>query len=237
MAINIDFYLVSADRRARRLLPNKVYGMGRDPAGEIPIQDALISRRHAELVWSDDTQWTLVDCNSRNGVLVNGEKVEGSRQLVDGDQFQLGGQVFNYYLVPPNSDLGTISQQAPEISSQVTMAPGMNLSSLAAASSAFSGEISNGLPELIQFFIMTRKTGRLDLADKNASVWLIDGIPRDASVDTLKGYDALISLSSNPGSQFAFFADEMPAGAPTIDGSADGILMELARVMDEGNRS
>ena len=236
--MNVDYYLVSADRRDRRLMPKRVYVMGRDPAADITLQDALISRRHGELHWDNEGGWVLVDLNSRNGIMLNGERVIGRKPLKDGDQIQLGGQVLNYYLVPPNSDLGAISRQAPEISSQVTMAPGVSFNQMATAGATFSGSIANGLLELMQFFTMTGKSGRLDLSDKpGCAVWFVDGVPRharDASGE--EGFEALLRLSSDHGDTFAFFADEFPPGDPSIEGGADGIMMEIARQMDEAGR-
>jgi pSer/pThr/pTyr-binding forkhead associated (FHA) protein len=234
--MQVDYYLVSADRRARRLKTGRTYGIGRDPQVDITLQDALISRRHAELRWGDDG-WLLVDLNSRNGVLVNGARIVGSQVLADGDQMQLGGQVLNYYLVPPNADLGAISQQAPEISSQVTMAPGISPSDIANSGSSFSGAIEGGLLDLMQFFVMTRKSGRLDLTSRiGCAIWFVDGTPRDASDSRERGFDALNNLVRSPGERFAFFVGETPPQGTTIDGGADGILMELARVMDEDAR-
>ena len=51
-----------------------------------------------------------------------------------------------------------------------------------------------------------------------------------------KHFDALLQLCQDPGNSFAFFADETQPGAPSIDGSADGIMMEVARMMDEASR-
>lgn len=234
--MNVDFYLVSADRRARRLKPDRSYVIGRDPAADITLQDALISRRHCELQWKGG-DWHMVDLNSRNGVMVNGQRVVGSRKLADGEQLQIGGQVLNYYLVPPNADLGAISKQAPEISSQVTMAPGVSFGDMASSGAAFSGAIANGLLELMQFFTLTRKNGRLDLTSTPGhSIWFVDGVPRDATAGAEQGFDGLSVLVSAPGTGFAFFADDMPPRGPQIEGSADGIMMELARQLDEANR-
>ena len=50
------------------------------------------------------------------------------------------------------------------------------------------------------------------------------------------GMPALVALAMDPGDEFAFFADETPAVTPTISGSADATLMELARQLDEAGR-
>ena len=235
--VDIDYYLIFADRRARRLLTSRNYVIGRESGVDIHLQDALISRRHMELRFEDE-KWMAVDLKSRNGVLVNGERIDGQQALQDADQIQISGQVFSFYMVPPGSDLGSITSQAPEISGQVTMAPGMNLESLAQESAAFSGLISeHGLLELLQFFSMTKKTGRLDLKDMSeAYIWIEAGVPRDAAYSGEGGFDALITLAKKPGSRFDFNQDLLPPNGPQIEGNSDGIMMEMARLLDEAGR-
>lgn len=65
-------------------------GRGSDADGQ--VIDDNVSRRHARFEW--DTQARLhrvVDLESRNGVRVNGQKVEGSALLKDGDEIEIGG--------------------------------------------------------------------------------------------------------------------------------------------------
>ncbi len=235
--VDVDYYLIFADRRARRLLTSREYVIGRESGVDIHLQDALISRRHMTLQHVDEG-WKAVDLNSRNGVLVNGQRIDGEQILKDADQIQISGQVFSYYMVPPGSDLGAITSQAPEISGQVTMAPGMSLEDVAQESAAFSGLISdNGLLELLQFFSMTKKTGRLDLIDlSDAFIWIHDGTPRDAAYKDESAFDALLTLVRSPGARFAFNQDILPPNGPKIEGGVDGILMEIARLIDEAGR-
>ncbi|MEO8360222.1 MAG: FHA domain-containing protein [Vicinamibacteria bacterium] len=62
--------------------------IGRDPASEIHLRDASVSRRHAEIQKNDD-EWVIVDCNSGNGVVVDG--IRTSRcVLLPGQRLQLG---------------------------------------------------------------------------------------------------------------------------------------------------
>lgn len=235
--VDIDYYLIFADRRARRLLVSRSYVIGREAGVDIHLQDALISRRHMELKFEDD-KWVAHDLQSRNGVLINGQRIDQTQALCDADQIQISGQVFSFYMVPPGSDLGAITSQAPEISGQVTMAPGMSLDDVAQESAAFSGLISeNGLLELLQFFSMTKKTGRLDLKDMSgAFIWIHEGVPRDAAYNDENGFDALLTLTREPGARFDFNQDVLPPNGPQIDGNADAILMDIARRVDEAGR-
>jgi hypothetical protein len=62
--------------------------LGRGQQVDVEILDDGISRRHAALRFRDD-QVLLEDLGSRNGTFVNGQRVEGSRPIQDGDKIQL----------------------------------------------------------------------------------------------------------------------------------------------------
>lgn len=239
-ALDIDCYLVSASRRAHRLREGRVYLMGREQGADIVVQDALASRRHAELRWDDQYGWVLVDLGSRNGVVVNGRKVTGQVGLGDDDQIQIGGQVFSFQMLPAGSDIGSVSNTAPQISNQVTLGPEVNMAELATQGSAFSGAIqSQGLLELLQFMVQTRKTGRMDLIGATGllgSVWVGDGSILHAASGIVVAFEALVDLVRQPLNRFAFHTDDQGPGQVTIGGGADGVLMELARCMDERRR-
>ena len=64
-----------------------IIGRSRDCA--IVLDDAGVSRRHAELRPHGDG-WTVADLGSTNGVLVNGTALEGVQALQPGDQLELG---------------------------------------------------------------------------------------------------------------------------------------------------
>jgi len=49
--------------------------IGRDPQCDIHINDPVVSRHHAEVILLADTWW-IRDCNSANGIFVDGQKVD-----------------------------------------------------------------------------------------------------------------------------------------------------------------
>ncbi len=64
--------------------------LGRSRECDIVVDDANVSRRHAE-IRPGDQGWTIADLGSTNGVRVNGRSVGGSSQpLEDGDRVELG---------------------------------------------------------------------------------------------------------------------------------------------------
>ncbi len=235
----IGYFIVSASRQARRLLPGRNYVFGREDGIDIPVQDALASRRHAELRWTEGQGWSLADLNSRNGTFVNSQRITGQVKLDDGSQLQVGGQVFRLHLLPPGGDPSSLSAQAPQISAQETMGPGISMGDIASQGAAFTGAIvEGGVLELLQFFQQTGKTGRLDLVGgpPGSSVWMANGAPCHATVGAIEGMDALAKLAQNPPPRFAFHADALVAPKRSITGSGAGVLMELARMFDEAGK-
>jgi diguanylate cyclase (GGDEF)-like protein len=63
--------------------------IGRAANAEIRLLDDGVSRHHARVRLEADTPF-LEDLESRNGTFVNGAKIEGTRQLEDGDKIQVG---------------------------------------------------------------------------------------------------------------------------------------------------
>lgn len=69
-------------------LPKADLSIGRDPTNDVVIADALVSRRHARIVY-DGREYLFQDCESSNGSLLNGDRVS-ERKLADGDVLWLG---------------------------------------------------------------------------------------------------------------------------------------------------
>jgi FHA domain len=77
--------------------------IGRSEECEVTIEDPLVSRRHARIVFEGDDV-SLEDLGSRNGVRVNGRQIKGAHKLVDGDRVRIGTQDFVFCLVQPRAD-------------------------------------------------------------------------------------------------------------------------------------
>jgi DNA-binding NtrC family response regulator len=63
--------------------------IGRSPSCTISLEDAKVSRKHVRLL-IEDGQARVSDLGSRNGTLVNGEKLETEIILLPGDRLQVG---------------------------------------------------------------------------------------------------------------------------------------------------
>jgi hypothetical protein len=73
----------------RLLVPPGGGTIGRSRDCEILLEDAGISRHHAEIRPGAEG-WTIEDLGSTNGVLLNGSKVRGGETLQPGDRLELG---------------------------------------------------------------------------------------------------------------------------------------------------
>ena len=73
----------------RLLVPPEGGTIGRSRDCAIVLEDAGVSRHHAELR-PDEDGWLVEDLGSTNGVLVNGRRIRGGQSLQDGDRLELG---------------------------------------------------------------------------------------------------------------------------------------------------
>lgn len=70
--------------------PKKAFRIGRGVDNEIFVDDPLVSRRHAKVLWSGDRCY-LQDTGSTNGTSLNGTPVAGAVELSPGDVIGVGG--------------------------------------------------------------------------------------------------------------------------------------------------
>ena len=70
-------------------LPEGRFYVGRSRECQLFLDDPLVSRRHAVL-FVDAGRVVLEDLGSRNGTLVNGERIEGTVELSPGDRVTIG---------------------------------------------------------------------------------------------------------------------------------------------------
>jgi pSer/pThr/pTyr-binding forkhead associated (FHA) protein len=68
--------------------------IGRSSGCHLVLEDSMVSRRHAELIVTDDSL-TVKDLGSVNGLYVNARRLEGSQRLKEGDTLQIGQREFS----------------------------------------------------------------------------------------------------------------------------------------------
>ncbi len=100
--------LISNGRSDREVLLVGNIVIGRDPSCHISESDPLLSRRHAEVI-ANVHGVSVRDLNSRNGILVNGEKTR-EQVLLPGDVVQLGHVQVRYVEEMPRAADGMASR-------------------------------------------------------------------------------------------------------------------------------
>ncbi len=73
---------------------NATYILGKDATSDIVFQDLSVSHRHAKLTISDNSEAQIEDLSSRNGVIINGLKIEEVSNLPSGAVVSIGTTVF-----------------------------------------------------------------------------------------------------------------------------------------------
>src|SRR5262245_21783280 len=93
-------------------VPPGEFLIGRSPDCQLSLDDPLVSRRHAILVVHPDAVF-IEDLGSRNGVLVNGKRIQGPTLVADSDQIMVGSQVMTLVGVPGPDSVRKESSFAP----------------------------------------------------------------------------------------------------------------------------
>lgn len=91
----------------RMELKRSVISIGRDDDNDVWLEDDTSSRFHAELAWLND-QVYITDCNSMNGILLNGRRMRGTLPLSNGDFVEIGAHRFLFELAPHPESLSDL---------------------------------------------------------------------------------------------------------------------------------
>ncbi len=76
-------------REMYKLTRGSEIAVGRDESCQIMLADDVCSRRHGAFVWKDSAWW-IHDLGSRNGTLVNGQRISQPWALQEGDLIRVG---------------------------------------------------------------------------------------------------------------------------------------------------
>jgi hypothetical protein len=89
--------------------------VGRLASCELQVEDSQSSRKHFQLE-PRGAGWAVVDLGSRNGTLLNEEKVEGEARVRHGDRLRVGDTVVRYEsaaALPAGTRLGGVELGEP----------------------------------------------------------------------------------------------------------------------------
>jgi pSer/pThr/pTyr-binding forkhead associated (FHA) protein len=69
--------------------------LGRNSSNAIVINDEMISSYHAMLTYENDAVW-IEDLESRNGIFINGIRIEEQTQLAEGTLLRIGSTMLRF---------------------------------------------------------------------------------------------------------------------------------------------
>lgn len=97
------------------------FAVGRNASCQLSLDDPLVSRRHAIFELLGDVV-TLEDLGSRNGVIVNGHRIEGRVRLSVGDRVLIGSQEVTLLLARDGTNMtgGVGKMTLPKINVEST---------------------------------------------------------------------------------------------------------------------
>jgi transcriptional regulator with GAF, ATPase, and Fis domain len=104
-----------------RLVDGESVTIGRAPTNAIVLKDERCSRNHAE-VFQSQGQWTLRDLDSRNGTLVDGQRVQHDYNLQAGEIVRIGNShlAFVHDLSQAFPDSHSVLRSSQAVDSQVS---------------------------------------------------------------------------------------------------------------------
>ncbi|MEU1276192.1 FHA domain-containing protein [Streptomyces sp. NPDC005799] len=80
--------VLESNGRTWTLEPSRTYTLGRDPQGDIVLEDARVSWRHATISWGGRS-WVIEDHGSTNGTFVQGQRIH-QMEIGPGSAVHLG---------------------------------------------------------------------------------------------------------------------------------------------------
>ncbi|MDO4604777.1 MAG: FHA domain-containing protein [Helcococcus sp.] len=87
--INRNYLIVShVNQEDRRYLLENLTKIGRSFSNDIVLESQIVSAQHAEIVKSGDAYY-IIDLDSSNGTILNGEIIHDNLELFDGDIIQI----------------------------------------------------------------------------------------------------------------------------------------------------
>ncbi len=203
--------------------------IGRSSDIDLVLMEDMVSRKHARL-WIEDDKIHLKDLGSTNGSFVNGEKVSDV-VVSKGDRILIGTSIMK--VVETEKEARKTQARSPvqqqDASARTTMHSGRSM----------AGTIREvPLPDLIQLFATSKKTGTLVVSQKNrvAKIHLDNGKLVYASVSDspeLKPLKAMFRILTWDDGNFELVGPEAKSFPEIIDMPTEHVLMEGLRQLDE----
>lgn len=163
-------------------LPVGEFVVGRSTECQLSLDDPLVSRRHAVLRVRRDGV-SVQDFGSRNGVLVNGARISGERELADGDKVGIGSQEMVLHAATEAHPLATSS--GAEVYRRATQTLGAAY--VVDLRSAVAELAAAGVPGARPVVAPGPATGRLDSGSPKETPVALKSPPEAAFDQTVQG--------------------------------------------------
>lgn len=209
--------------------------IGRSSDLDIVLMEDMVSRRHAILIVEGD-EIHITDRGSTNGTFVNGEKIS-TATVVKGDRILIGTSIMK--VVDASDQTHAVNTQSATLSTPPGSKQTLSRTTMHSGARSMSGTIAEvPLPDLIQLFSTSKKTGTLVLNKDMvvAKIHLDQGRIIFASISDqpdLEPLKAMFRILAWDDGDFDLVGPE-PHNFPTvIDMPTEHILMEGLRQLDE----
>ncbi|MFJ5830568.1 FHA domain-containing protein [Streptomyces sp. NPDC093089] len=107
MGLGVPELVLELNGRTWTLDPSRSYTLGRDPQGDLVIDDARVSWRHATISWGGRS-WVIEDHGSTNGTFLQGQRIH-QMEIGPGSAVHLGNATDG-----PRLNLAAGAQAAPQ---------------------------------------------------------------------------------------------------------------------------
>lgn len=232
------------------LEPNQELIIGRSSDLEMVLIEDMVSRQHARITTTND-EIIIEDLGSTNGTFVNGEKITRCK-LKEGDRILIGTSIIKLvYEEQPVGRMisggagGAAGATQPEARAVPTSAPAGTRRAQHTAHGATQSGVLSGvidqvpLPDLLQLFATSKKTGGLFITTPNGMegcIYLREGrvygavINRNYDVPVEKACYRIMTWTSG-----TFLLDTTASYdfEKPIDETVESMLMESMRIIDE----
>jgi pSer/pThr/pTyr-binding forkhead associated (FHA) protein len=208
--------------------------IGRSSELDVVLMEDMVSRRHAVLVVKKG-KINIVDRGSTNGTFVNGEKI--SKAVVSkGDRILIGTSIMK--VVDANEDAPDMATSESTMASRQSYQD-MGKNTVHSGSRSMTGTIAEvPLPDLIQLFSTSKKTGTLALRRGKlvAKIHMDKGKLVHATINDspdLSPVKAIYRILSWEDGTFELLGSESHNFPDQINMPTEHILMEGLRQLDE----
>lgn len=206
--------------------------VGRGGELDLVLVEDMVSRKHAMLTVSDDAL-EIEDLGSTNGTFVNGEKIK-KVSLSEGDRVLIGTSILK---VIDGTDVNGGGLES------LQQAADRNRESGDDSATAMSGSLEDvAIPDLLQLFTTSRKTGVLSVAnadEDSGRIYIREGqifYAEYNDLDIIDPVKAMIRMMGWSDGHFRMLPPSDKEFADEIKQPSDHLIIEAARNLDELRR-